>query len=68
VEYLGLTPDQIANATTTVDGMLTYIEIDNSEINAFDAWLSALLFHGVATSDPFQAVFDSMNLLFSNFF
>ncbi|MGB5798442.1 MAG: PE-PPE domain-containing protein [Mycolicibacter algericus] len=68
VEYLGLTPDQIADATTTVDGMLTYIEIDNSEINAFDAWLSALLEHGVANSDPFQAVFDSLNLLFSNFF
>lgn len=68
VEYLGLTPEQIANASTTVDGALTYINIDNSEINAFDAWLSALLEHGVANSDPFQAVFDSLNLLFSNFF
>jgi len=68
VEYLGLTPDQIANATTTVDGALTYIDIDNSEINAFDAWLSALLWHGVANSDPFAAVIDSLNLLFSNFF
>ncbi|WP_235663942.1 PE-PPE domain-containing protein [Mycolicibacter terrae] len=68
VEYLGLTPDQIADATTTVDGALTYVNIDDSDINGFDAWLSALLFHGVATSDPFQALFDSMNLLFSNFF
>jgi hypothetical protein len=68
VEYLGLTPDQIADATTTVDGALTYIDIDNSGINAFDAWISALLEHGVADSDPFQAVIDSINLLFSNFF
>lgn len=68
VEYLGLTPEQIANASTAVDGALTYINIDNSEINAFDAWLSALLDHGVANSDPFQALSDSLNLLFSNFF
>jgi hypothetical protein len=68
VEYLGLTPDQIADATTTVDGALTYVNIDDSDINGFDAWLSALLWHGVANSDPFQALSDSMNLLFSNFF
>ena len=58
----------MGRATTTVDGALTYIDIDNSEINAFDAWLSALLWHGVANSDPFAAVIDSLNLLFSNFF
>src|SRR5699024_9900672 len=66
VEYLGLTPEQIADATTTVDGMLTYVDINDDNINPFEAWLSALLEHGVANSDPFQSVFDSLELLFTN--
>ncbi len=68
VWYLGLTPEQVADATTTVDGALTYIDIDDTDINDFDAWISALLFHGVATSNPFQAVFDSLQLLFNDVF
>ncbi|MEB3019785.1 PE-PPE domain-containing protein [[Mycobacterium] crassicus] len=66
VEYLGLTPEQIADATITVDGMLTYVDINDADINGFDAWLSALLEHGVANSDPLQSVWDSLVLLFTN--
>ncbi|MGB3473550.1 MAG: PE-PPE domain-containing protein [Mycobacterium sp.] len=66
VEYLGLTPEQIADATTITDGLLTYVNINDDDINGFDAWLNALLFNGVATSDPLQSVWDSLVLLFTN--
>lgn len=66
VEYLGLTPEQIADATTTTDGLLTYVNINDDDINGFDAWLGALLFNGVANSDPLQSVWDSLVLLFTN--
>jgi hypothetical protein len=66
VEYLGLTPAEIANATTSTDGDLTFVNITDSGVNNLDAWLSALLLHGVADSDPFQSVFQSLELLFFN--
>ncbi|HEU4363726.1 MAG TPA: PE-PPE domain-containing protein [Mycobacterium sp.] len=66
VEYLGLTPAQVADATTSTDGDLTFVNINDSDINNFAAWTSALLEHGVANSDPLQSVFDSLQLLFTN--
>ncbi len=66
VEYLGLTPEQIANATTSTDGNLQLVNISDSGVNNFDAWLTALLEHGVADSNPFQALFQSLELWFSN--
>ena len=48
VEYLGLTPAQIADATTSTDGDLTFVNISDSGVNNADAWLTALLEHGVA--------------------
>ena len=66
VEYLGLTPDQIADATTTLDGDLTFVNISDGGVNNFDAWISALLEHGVADSNPLQSLFDSLELLFTN--
>ena len=66
VEYLGLTPAQIADATTSTDGDLTYVDISDSDVNNVDAWLTALLEHGVADSGPFQSVFESLELLFFN--
>lgn len=66
VEYLGLTPEQIADATTITDGLLTYVNINDDDINGFDAWLNALLFNGVANSDPLQSLWDSLVLLFTN--
>ncbi|CAJ1502635.1 PE-PPE domain-containing protein [[Mycobacterium] kokjensenii] len=68
VEYLGLTPDQIADNTVVTDGALTYVNIDNSEIDAFAAWASALFEHGVADSDPFQSVWDSLVFFVENLF
>ena len=46
VEYLGLTPTQIADATTSIDGDLTNIDISNNDINNFNAWISAVFEHG----------------------
>ena len=68
VEYLGLTPEQIADATTSTDGKLQFVNISDSGVNNVDAFLTALLEHGVADSDPFQAVFQSLELWFSNTF
>ena len=68
VEYLGLTPSQIADATTTTDQDLTFVNISDSGVNNVDAFLTALLEHGVADSNPFQAVFQSLELWFSNTF
>jgi PE-PPE domain-containing protein len=66
VEYLGLTPAEIANATTSTDGDLTFVNISDSGVNNADAWLTALLAHGVADSGPLQSVFQSLELLFFN--
>jgi PE-PPE domain len=66
VEYLGLTPAQIADATTSTNGDLTFVDISDSDVNNVDAWLTALLEHGVADSGPFQSVFESLELLFFN--
>jgi hypothetical protein len=66
VEYLGLTPAQIADSTTTTDGDLTFVNITDSDVNNVDAWLSALLEHGVADSAPLHSVFQSLELLFFN--
>ena len=52
VEYLGLTPSQIADATTTTDQDLTFVNISDSGVNNVDAFLTALLEHGVADSEP----------------
>ncbi|WP_235653570.1 PE-PPE domain-containing protein [Mycolicibacter icosiumassiliensis] len=68
VEYLGLTPEQVADATTTVDGNLTYINIDNSDINGFDAWINAVFCGGAANSGLFESVFDSLQLFFTDVF
>ena len=68
VEYLGLTPSEIADATTTTDQDLTFVNISDSGVNNVDAFLTALLEHGVADSNPFQAVFQSLELWFSNTF
>ena len=66
VEYLGLTPSQIADATTSTDGDLTFVNISDNGVNNVDAFLTALLEHGVADSGPLQAVFQSLELWFFN--
>ena len=68
VWYLGLTPEQVADATITVDGSLTYVDISDHDINGFDAWINAVFEGGAANSGLFQSVFDSAQLLFNDFF
>ncbi|OBY33158.1 PE protein [Mycolicibacter kumamotonensis] len=68
VWYLGLTPEQVADATTTIDGALTYVNIDDSDINGLDAWLNAVFVGGAANSGIFESLWDSLQLLFNNFF
>jgi hypothetical protein len=66
VEYLGLTPTQIADATTLTDGDLTYVDISDN-INNLDAWIDAIG-NGVASSGLFESVFDSLQLYLGNTF
>jgi hypothetical protein len=65
VEYLGLTPAQVADATTSTDGDLTYVDIVPPTDN-IDAWLSAVFEHGAANSGLLTSLFDSLELLFFN--
>jgi len=66
VEYLGLTPSEIADATTSTDGDLTYVNISDS-INNLAAWFDALD-HGVASSGLLPSLFDSLELAFNSSF
>jgi hypothetical protein len=68
VWYLGLTPQQVADATTSVDGALTFVNISASDINGVDAWLSAVFEHGAANSGLLDSLFNSLDLLFTNSF
>lgn len=68
VWYLGLTPEQVADATTTVDGNLTFVDINDSDINGLTAWLDAVFVGGAANSGIFESLWDSLQLLFNDFF
>ena len=67
VEYLGLTPAEIADATTTTNDLLTYVDIPDNFNNA-DAWLSAVFEHGAAGSGLLESVFQSLELYLTNSF
>jgi PE-PPE domain-containing protein len=68
VEYLGLTPAEIADATITTNGAdLTYVDIPNT-INNTEAWLSAVFEHGAAGSGLLESVFQSLDLYLTNMF
>jgi PE-PPE domain len=66
-EYLGLTPTQVADATTSTDGDLTLVDISDN-INNFDAWISAVFEHGTAGSGLIESVLDSLQLYLTNTF
>jgi hypothetical protein len=55
-----LTPTQIANATTSTDGDLTYVDISDN-INNADAWIGAID-HGIGSSGLFESLFESLQL------
>jgi hypothetical protein len=65
-EYLGLTPTEIANATTSTDGDLTLLDISDN-INNADAWIGAIE-HGIGSSGLLESLFESLQLYFSNTF
>src|ERR1700723_2338326 len=65
-EYLGLTPTQIADATTSIDGDLTNIDISDN-INSFDAFIGALD-NGIGSSGLFESLFESLQLFLTNTF
>lgn len=65
VEYLGLTPAQVADATTSTDGDLTYVDISGN-INNVDAWISAVFSHGASNSGLIHSVAGSLQLFFDN--
>jgi hypothetical protein len=67
VEYLGLTPDEIAAATTTVDNLITNIEIPDT-FNDAAAWISAVFEHGAANSGLLESLFNSVELYLTNSF
>ena len=65
-EYLGLTTTQIADATTSIDGDLTNIDISDN-INSFDALIGALD-NGIGSSGLFESLFESLQLYLTNMF
>jgi hypothetical protein len=67
VEYLGLTPAEIADATTTVDNMITNIDIPDN-FNDATAWLSAVFEGGAANSGLLESLFNSVELYLTNTF
>src|ERR1700722_9913955 len=67
VEYLGLTPEEVANATTTIDDLITNVDISDN-INNADAWLSAVFEHGAAGSGLLESVFQSLEFYLTNSF
>jgi hypothetical protein len=67
VEYLGLTPEELALATTTTQGDLTLVDIPDT-FNNTDAWLSAVFEHGAAGSGLLESVVQSLDLYLTNMF
>jgi hypothetical protein len=65
-EYLGLTPSEIADATTSTDGDLTYVDISDN-IDSLPALVSALD-AGLLSSGLLQSLFGSLELAFTNSF
>lgn len=58
-EYLGLAPEQIADATTSTDGLLTYVDISD-DIDNIGAAVNAIAHGGILSSGLFEALFDSL--------
>jgi PE-PPE domain len=66
LEYMGLTPTQVADATTSTDGDITYIDMSDN-INNLDALFSAFE-NGIASSGLFQSLFDSLQFALTGVF
>jgi hypothetical protein len=67
VEYLGLTPTELADATTTIDGLITNIDIPDN-FNDAAAWFGAVFEGGAANSGLLETLFNSLELYLTNSF
>jgi PE-PPE domain len=67
VEYLGLTPTEIADATTTVDNLITNVDIPDN-FNDAAAWFGAVFEGGAANSGLLDSLFNSLELYLTNSF
>ncbi|MEB3051040.1 PE-PPE domain-containing protein [Mycolicibacter sp. MYC123] len=56
--YMGLTPAQVADQTTSVDGMITNVDI-SGDIDQFSAWINSFG-HGLLDSASIDALFNSL--------
>lgn len=64
--YLGLTPEQVANNTTSTDGLITNIDI-SGDFDQFGAWINAWA-HGLVDSGWWQGIFYSVVAAFYSAF
>jgi hypothetical protein len=67
VEYLGLTPSEIAAGVTTVDHLITNVDIPDT-FNDTAAWLSAVFEGGAANSGLLDSLFNSIEFYLTNTF
>jgi hypothetical protein len=67
VEYLGLTPAEIDAATTTVDNLITNVDIPDN-FNDAAAWLSAVFEGGAANSGLLESLVNSIDFYLTNSF
>jgi hypothetical protein len=73
VEYLGLTPEELAAGTIVspvdpdMSGLITQVDIPNTFNNA-EAWLSAVFEHGAAGSGLLESLVNSLELYLTNSF
>lgn len=69
VEYLGLTPVELADATVTtpLGSLITNVDIPDN-FNDTAAWFSAVFEGGAANSGLLQSVFNSLELYLTNTF
>jgi hypothetical protein len=69
VEYLGLTPIELADATVTTDlgSLITNVDIPDN-FNDTAAWLSAVFEGGAANSGLLESLFNSVELYLTNSF
>ncbi|UMB70189.1 PE-PPE domain-containing protein [Mycobacterium paraterrae] len=68
VEYLGLTPEEVADATTMTDNLLTYVNISDAGINNAEAWLTAVFEGGAANSGLLESLVNSLEFYLTNTF
>lgn len=65
LDYFGLTPEQVAHATLSTNGDLTYIDISDDGVNNLAALFGSIE-AGLVSGGFFTSLFDSLELAFTN--